>query len=191
MWHQARTAIALFIMMTLLTGVVYPLLITGLTAVLFPYQSGGSIIMKGEKKTASQLIGQEFNSPRYFWGRPSATTPAGYNAASSTGSNLGPSNPDLKKSISVRLAALRSADPDNRMPVPADLVTASASGLDPHISPAAAAWQAPRIARQRGLALDRVQSLIEKHTEGRQFGVLGEARVNVLQLNLALDAIRR
>ncbi len=189
MWHQARTAIALFIMMTLLTGVVYPLLITGLTAVLFPYQSGGSIIMKGEKKTASQLIGQEFNSPRYFWGRPSATTPAGYNAASSTGSNLGPSNPDLKKSISVRLAALRSADPDNRMPVPADLVTASASGLDPHISPAAALYQISRVAKARGLDEKKVAALVMKNIRDRQLGFLGEPTINVLQLNMALDAM--
>lgn len=190
MRHQARTAIALFIMMILLTGVVYPLFITGLAAVLFPHQSGGSLIMKGEKKIASQLIGQEFKSPRYFWGRPSATTPSGYNAASSTGSNLGPSNPNLKKSISARVAALRSADPDNRMPVPVDLVTASGSGLDPHISPASAFYQISRVSKARGLDEKKVTALVMKNIRDRQWGFLGEPTVNVVQLNMALDAMR-
>lgn len=190
MWHQARTAISLFIMMTLLTGVVYPLLTTGLAQILFPYQAGGSIIKQGDRKIASQLIGQEFKSPRYFWGRPSATTPAGYNASSSTGSNLGPSNPDLRKSIDARVAALRSADPDNRLPVPVDLVTASGSGLDPHVSPASALYQVSRVAKARGLDEKKVTELVMKNIRDRQWGFLGEPTVNVVKLNMALDGMR-
>jgi potassium-transporting ATPase KdpC subunit len=190
MWRQIRTALALYIMMILLTGVVYPLLTTGLAKMLFPEQANGSIVMKGERKIASKLIGQQFRSPGYFWGRPSATSPAGYNSASSTGSNLGPSNPDLKAAINMRVAALHTADPENRMPIPIDLVTASGSGLDPHISPASALYQVSRVSKARGLDEKKVAALVTAHINNRQWEVFGEPTVNVLQLNMALDALR-
>jgi len=191
MLKELKPAFVMLLGLTVLTGVAYPLLVTGIAQGLFPDAANGSLIERDGKTVGSALIGQPFSDPKYFWGRPSATGPVPYNAAASSGSNQGPLNPALEEAVKARIAALKAADPSQTAPIPVDLVTASGSGLDPHISPAAAAWQAPRIARLRGLALNRVQSLIEKHTDGRQFGVLGEARVNVLQLNLALDAMRR
>jgi K+-transporting ATPase ATPase C chain len=185
-----RPAIASFAVLTLMTGIIYPLIVTGLAQALFPHQANGSIIVKGEQALGSELIGQPFDNPEYFWGRLSATWPSPYNAAASSGSNLGPLNPDLVRAAQARIHALCAADPGNTAPIPVDLVTASASGLDPHISVAAALYQAPRVARARGLSEDQVRSLIAQFTEGRQFGILGEPRVNVLRLNLALDGIQ-
>lgn len=182
-----RPAITLFVLLSLVTGIAYPLLTTGVGQALFPEQTRGSLIENNGKVVGSTLIGQEFTAPDYFWGRPSATGPAAYNAAASSGSNLGPLNPALKDAVEGRVKALRDADPGNDKPVPVDLVTASASGLDPHISPAAAAYQLPRIARLRGMTIEQVQGLIDQHTQGRQWGLFGEPRVNVLLLNLALD----
>jgi len=176
------------LLLTALTGIVYPLVVTGIAQVLFPRQANGSFIMKDGKPVASELIGQPFDDPKYFWGRPSATSPFPYNAAASSGSNLGPTNPTLKKAVQERIDALHAADPGNTAPIPVDLVTASGSGLDPDISPAAALYQVPRVARARGLGQDAVRNLVEQNVEGRQFGFLGEPRVNVLKLNLALDA---
>jgi K+-transporting ATPase ATPase C chain len=173
--------------LTILTGLVYPLVVTGVAEVAFPHQAHGSLITHGGRAVGSELIGQAFSAPRYFWSRPSATTPMPYNAGPSGGSNLGPTNPDLGKQVKVRVAALRAADPGNTRPVPVDLVTASASGLDPDISPAAAEFQVPRVARARGLAESAVRDLVSAHTSPRFLGVLGEPRVNVLELNLALD----
>src|SRR5512137_1108188 len=187
MWQPIRTAVLLLAVMTLLTGVLYPLAVTGLAQALFARQANGSLIKINVEKTASELVGQPFSGPQYFWSRPSATVPVAYNGASSTGTNLGPSNPALKEAVRTHIKALRSADPENRLPVPVDLVTASGSGLDPHISPAAALYQVPRVARARGLGQDKVLALVARFTEGRQFGILGEPRVNVLKLNLALD----
>ena len=183
-----RTAVAMLAVMTLLTGVVYPLVVTGVAKVAFPEKARGSLVAKHSGTVrGSRLIGQVFEDPKYFWGRLSATSPAAYNAGASTGSNLGPTNDALTKAAKDRIDALRTADPTHREPVPVDLVTASASGLDPHISPEAAAYQAARVARARGLDEARVRELIAAHTETRTFGVLGEPRVNVLLLNLALD----
>jgi K+-transporting ATPase ATPase C chain len=190
MWQPMRTAVLLFAVMTFLTGIVYPLAVTGLAQALFPRQANGSLIEITEGKTASELIGQPFSGPRYFWGRPSATTPVAYNGASSLGSNLGPSNPALKDAVQRRIAAHRSADPENRLPVPVDLVTASGSGLDPHISPAAALYQAPRVAKARGIDERRVAELVRAGIRDRQFGIFGEPTVHVLRLNMALDAMR-
>ncbi len=187
MWQPIRTALLLFSSITFLTGIVYPLVVTGLAQTLFPRQANGSLVRVDEEKTASELVGQPFSGARYFWGRPSATTPAAYNGASSTGSNLGPSNPALEEAVRKRIATLRSADPDNRLPVPVDLVTASGSGLDPHISPAAALYQVPRVAKARGIDEGKVAELVRKHIEDRQFGIFGEPTVNVLRLNMALD----
>jgi K+-transporting ATPase ATPase C chain len=175
-------------LMTALTGIAYPLVATGLAQALFPSQANGSLIEKDGKPVGSTLIGQSFTDPKYFWGRPSATTPQPNNAAASSGSNLGPTNPALTDTVKQRIEALHAADPDNRAPIPVDLVTASGSGLDPEISPAAAAYQAPRVARARGLSESQVQAMVSMATTGRQFGVLGEPRVNVLKLNMALDA---
>ncbi|WP_148714620.1 potassium-transporting ATPase subunit KdpC [Chitinolyticbacter meiyuanensis] len=186
-----RPAVTIFALLTVITGVAYPLAVTAIAEVGFKEQAHGSLIEQDGRVVGSRLIGQSFTDPRYFWGRPSATGPMANNGAASSGSNLGPSNPALHGAVKARVAALRAADPGNTAPVPVDLVTASASGLDPHISPAAAAYQAPRIARLRGVALPQVQALIAAHTEGRQLGVLGEARVNVLTLNLALDALQK
>jgi len=183
-----RPALVLFLLLTVLTGFLYPLLIAGLAQLLFAPQATGSIIMRDGRAVGSRLIGQDFSDARYFWGRPSATTPRPYNGAASTGSNQGPLNPALLDAIKARLAALRAADPGNDAPVPVDLVTASGSGLDPEISVAAANYQAARVARARGLSPARLQGLIAQHTAGRLLGVLGEPRVNVLELNLALDA---
>ena len=171
----------------MITGLVYPLLVTGVAKVAFPDQAAGSLIVKDGKAVGSSLIGQNFSDPKYFWGRPSATSPMPYNAAGSGGSNQGPLNPALVDAVKGRVEALKAADPGNTAPVPVDLVTASASGLDPHISVAAAQYQAARVARVRGIAPDAMRSLIAEHTEGRLFGLLGEPRVNVLALNLALD----
>jgi K+-transporting ATPase ATPase C chain len=190
MWQSIRTAVLLFSVITLLTGIVYPLVVTGSAQALFPRQANGSLIKINEEKTASELVGQPFGEARYFWGRPSATMPAAYNGASSAGSNLGPSNPDLKTAVEKRIATLRAADPDNRLPIPVDLVTASGSGLDPHISPAAALYQVPRVSKARGIDEGRVAELVRLHIRDRQFGLFGEPTVNVLHLNTALDALR-
>jgi K+-transporting ATPase ATPase C chain len=185
--QHLRPALMTLLLLTILTGVVYPLVVTGIAQVVFPFQANGSLIVKGGKPVGSALIGQPFDDPRYFWGRPSATTPFGYNAGSSSGSNLSPTNPDLIKAVQGRVDALHAADPGNTAPVPVDLVTASGSGLDPHISPAAALYQVSRVARERKLDAAKVRELVEQHTEGRFLGMLGEPRVNVLALNLALD----
>jgi len=186
---QLRPAVLAVIAFTVITGVAYPLLMTGIAQVVFPRQADGSLLEVGGRQVGSALIGQPFTHPGYFWPRPSATEPAPYNAAASSGSNLATTSPALQAAVAARVAALRAADPGNTRPVPVDLVTASGSGLDPHISPAAAAYQAERVARVRGLAPERVRQLVAEHTRGRQFGVLGESVVNVLQLNLALDAL--
>jgi potassium-transporting ATPase KdpC subunit len=185
-----RSALLLFVLLTVLTGLVYPLVLTALARLLFPAQAAGSLLTRDGHAVGSALIGQSFSDPGHFWGRPSATTPQPYNGTGSTGSNLGPLNPALLDAVRERVKALQAADPGNRAPVPVDLVTASGSGLDPHISVAAAEYQAGRVARTRGLPEERVQALIAAHTEGRLLGVLGEPRVNVLELNLALDALK-
>jgi len=182
-----RPALVLLVILSAVTGIVYPLVVTGIAQVVFPYQANGSLIVKDGKAVGSALIGQPFDDPKYFWGRPSATAPFGYNAAASSGSNLSPTNPDLVKAVQGRVDALRAADPGNTAPVPVDLVTSSGSGLDPHISPAAALYQVARVAKARGLAPEVVSRLIEQHTQGRFLGLLGEPGVNVLTLNLALD----
>jgi len=181
----------MLLLLTVLTGLIYPLTVTGLVQVFFPDQANGNLIVREGKVVGSKLIGQYFNKPEYFWGRPSATAPFPNNPAASGGSNLGPTNPALIEAVKGRVAALRAADPGNDSPMPVDLVTASGSGLDPHISPAAALYQVKRVARTRGLDETIVQELVARHTEERQFGLLGERRVNVLQLNLALDSLRR
>ncbi len=181
------TALGMLLLLTLITGVAYPLLVTGIAKAAFPEQANGSLVVKDGKVAGSRLIGQPFEDPKHFWGRLSATAPAGYNAASSTGSNLGPMNPDLTRKAKERIDALRDADPGNEASVPVDLVTSSASGLDPHISPAAAEYQVRRVARARSVPEDRVRALVTKHTEGRDLGIVGEPRVNVLLLNLELD----
>lgn len=183
-----RPAISLFLLLSVVTGLAYPLLVTGIANVVFPDRAAGSLIVKDGKPVGSALIGQHFTDPGHFWGRPSATAPMPYNAAASGGSNLGPLNPALADGVKARIEALKAADPGNLQPIPADLVTASASGLDPHISPAAAAWQVPRVARARGLSEAEVAGWVARHTEGRQWGIFGDPRVNVLRLNLALDA---
>src|SRR5512144_1746689 len=177
----------MLVAMTAITGVAYPLLVTGAAQLLFRDTANGSIIERNGKPLGSALIGQPFSDPKYFWGRPSATAPFTDNSASSSGSNLGPTNPALTNAVRRRIEALHAAVPDNAAPVPVDLVTASGSGLDPHISPAAARYQAARVARVRGLEAGRVEALVAEHTEGRFLGLLGEPRVNVLALNLALD----
>ena len=184
-----RNAVSLLLLMTVITGLVYPFAVTGLAQLLFPHQANGSLTLRDGKPAGSVLIGQAFTDPKYFWGRPSATTPQPYNGTASGGSNLGPTNPALTAAVKQRIAALRAADPGNDAPVPVDLVTASGSGLDPGISPAAAQYQVRRVARARGLPLAEVQAMVDRYTHGRQFGVLGEARVNVLELNLALDKL--
>jgi len=184
-----RPALVFFIALSVLTGVLYPLAVTGLGQALFPDQANGSLLLREGRPVGSRLIGQSFSDPAHFWGRPSATGPMAYNASASSGSNQGPLNPALAEAVKARITALREADPDQKAAVPVDLVTASASGLDPHISPAAAAYQLPRVARARHLDPARLQALIEQHTERPLLSVLGEARVNVLTLNLALDAL--
>ncbi len=187
MRSQLRPAITMLALFTLITGILYPLTVTGLAQILFPHQANGSLIVIDGKTYGSELIGQQFDDPKYFWGRPSA---AGYNAAASSGSNYGPLNPLLEEVVKARIEALKVADPNNPLPIPVDLVTASASGLDPHISIAAALYQVRRVAAARGWSEAQVRSLVEKYSEGRQFGFLGEPRVNVLLLNLALDGIQ-
>jgi len=189
MLKELKPAIISFLVLTLVTGIVYPLVVTGIAQGLMPEQANGSLIVKDGKPVGSALIGQNFSDPKYFWGRPSATGPMPDNAAASSGSNLGPTNPALIDAVKARVKALRDADPGNTAMIPVDLVTASGSGLDPQISPAAAEYQVQRVARVRGLPLEAVRRLVRTHTEDRQFGVLGEPRVNVLQLNLALSAL--
>jgi potassium-transporting ATPase KdpC subunit len=187
MISQLRPAFFMLLIFTVITGVIYPLAVTGIAQVVFPSQSNGSLIMVDGKAVGSELIGQQFNDPSYFWGRVSAVE---YNADLSSGSNYGPMNPALMNSVQARIDALKAADPNNMLPIPVDLVTASGSGLDPHISVAAALYQVSRVASARGLSEAEVQSLIEQYTEGRQFGIFGEPRVNVLELNLALDDVQ-
>jgi K+-transporting ATPase ATPase C chain len=184
---QIKPAIIVLALLTLITGVIYPVLVTGIAQALFPRQANGSLIVKDGKAIGSDLIGQPFDDPKYFWGRLSATEPFSYNAASSSGSNLGPTNPALLDEVQTRIKALQAADPTNTQSIPVDLVTSSASGLDPHISPAAAEYQVERVARARGLDEAVVRQLVAQHTQDRDLGVLGEPRVNVLELNLALD----
>ena len=190
MWHHIKSGLAMLTVFTILTGLVYPAVVTGLAQTFFPRQANGSMILRGGKPVGSRLIGQSFSNPKYFWGRLSATSPYPYNAANSGGSNLGPSNPALIAEVTARVHALRAADPANTASVPVDLATSSGSGLDPDISPAAAYYQAARVARVRHLNIGRVRRLISRHIRGRQFGILGEPRVNVLELNLALNALR-
>jgi K+-transporting ATPase ATPase C chain len=185
-----RPAIVLLLVLTVITGVVYPLVVTGIAQVAFPTQAAGSLLVRDGKPVGSTLIGQSFSDPKHFWSRPSATAPQPYNGLASGGSNLGPLNPALTDGIKSRMDALRAADPTNNSPIPVDLVTASGSGLDPDISLAAAYYQAPRVARERGLQPQAVLALIAAHARGRWLGILGEPRVNVLDLNLALDAMK-
>jgi K+-transporting ATPase ATPase C chain len=187
MFAHFRPAIVSLLLFTVVTGVAYPLLVTGIAQLLFPDQANGSLIEVDGRAVGSALIGQPFSDPKYFWTRPSATGPYPYNAAASSGSNQGPLNPALHEAVAGRIKALQEADPDNKQPIPVDLVTASGSGLDPHISPAAAAYQMARVAKARGMTPEQVRMLVEQHTQGRQLGLLGEPRVNVLLLNLALD----
>ena len=187
MISQLRPAFFMLLIFTVITGVIYPLVVTGIAQVVFPQQANGSLIVKDGKAVGSELIGQQFDDPSYFWGRPSA---ANYNAAASSGSNYGPLNPALMDMVQTRIDALKAADHDNTLPIPVDLVTASASGLDPHISVASALYQVQRVATARGLDEADVIALVNQYTEGRQFGFLGEPRVNVLLLNIALDEIQ-
>jgi potassium-transporting ATPase KdpC subunit len=197
MRSQLRPALVALGIFTILTGLVYPLVVTGIAQVVFPWQANGSLIVRHGQPVGSALIGQPFDDPKYFWGRLSATSPAGYTAfngdklTGSSGSNYGPLNPALVEAAQARIKALQEADPSNTAPIPVDLVTASGSGLDPHMSPAAAAYQVGRVARVRGLSEDTVRQLVAQHTEGRTFGLLGEPRVNVLALNLALDDVKQ
>jgi potassium-transporting ATPase KdpC subunit len=187
MLKELRPSLVAFLLLTVVTGVAYPLVVTLIGRVAFPREVTGSVLERGGMAVGSRLLGQPFASPQYFWSRPSATSPQPYNGAASSGSNQGPTNPALTAAVEARIAALRAADPDNTEPVPVDLVTASASGLDPHISVAAAEYQIARVARVRGLAPAAVAALVRAHTAEPTFGVLGERRVNVLELNLALD----
>lgn len=187
MFKIIRQSVVMLLLMTVLLGIAYPLVTTAAAQVLFPHQANGSLIEKNGKPIGSELIGQHFDDPKYFWGRPSATSPQPDNGTGSSGSNQGPTNPALREAVKQRIDALHKADPGNTAPVPVDLVTASGSGLDPEISPAAAQYQIARVARVRHLSVDQVQALVAKYTRGRQLGLLGEARVNVLKLNLALD----
>jgi K+-transporting ATPase ATPase C chain len=189
MLTQWLPALRMLAVMSVLTGVAYPLVVTGLAQVAFPQAANGSLITVNGKTMGSTLIGQPFDDPKYFWSRPSATSPQPYNAGASSGSNQGPLNPALSDAVKDRIKALRDADPGNAAPVPVDLITASASGLDPHISVAAADYQVARVAKARGLAVDKVRALVAENTEGRTLAILGEPRVNVLGLNLALDGV--
>lgn len=187
---QMRASLIILALFTLITGLAYPAAVTAVAQLIFPHQANGSLIKAAGELTGSELIGQSFSDAKFFWGRPSATLPYANNAAASAGSNLGPTNPELAEAVRMRIEALRSADPTNDLPIPVDLVTASASGLDPHISVAAALYQVPRVARERGLSEEQVRLLVEQYTAGRQLGFLGEPRVNVLQLNLALEGLQ-
>lgn len=186
---ELRPALIVFALLSLLTGFLYPLVVTGIGQAAFPQKANGSVIHAGDRALGSRLLGQSFSSPKYFWSRPSATAPQPYNAAASSGSNQGPLNPALEAAVKERIAALRAADPGNTTPVPVDLVTASGSGLDPDISPAAAEYQIARVARSRNLPEQKIRELVRNATLGRTFGILGEPRVNVLELNLSLDAL--
>jgi potassium-transporting ATPase KdpC subunit len=188
MLAHVRAAVVSLVVFTVVTGIAYPVVVTGIAQLVFPHQANGSLILKDGKPAGSALIGQPFDDPKYFWGRPSATSPFGYNAGASGASNLSPTNADLIKTVQGRVDALRAADPGNTAPVPVDLVTASGSGLDPDLSPAAALYQVGRVAKARKLDEAVVRSLVAQHTQGRQLGLFGEPRVNVLALNLALDA---
>ena len=187
MFGQFLPALRMLVVLSVLTGVIYPYLVTGIAQLAFPRAANGSLIQNAGKTVGSALIGQPFDDPKYFWSRPSATSPQPYNAGASSGSNQGPRNPALADAVKARIKALRDADPDNKAPVPVDLVTASGSGLDPHISVAAAEYQLHRVAKARGVTEDKVRALVDASTSGRTFGILGEPRVNVLALNLALD----
>jgi potassium-transporting ATPase KdpC subunit len=187
---QIRPALMALLIFTVLTGLLYPLVVTGIAQLVFPHQANGSLIVQNGQTVGSTLIGQQFTDPKYFWGRLSATGPYPYNAAASSGSNLGPTNPALLDEVKGRIADLKAADPGNTQPIPVDLVTSSGSGLDPDISVAAALYQLPRVARLRGLSESALRSLVDQYTHGRQLGFLGEPRINVLQLNLALDALK-
>jgi K+-transporting ATPase ATPase C chain len=197
MRSQLRPALVALGIFTILTGLVYPLVVTGIAQIIFPSQANGSLIVRNGQPVGSELIGQPFDDPKYFWGRLSATSPAPYTAfngdklTGSSGSNYGPLNPALLEAVQARIKALQEADPDNKAPIPVDLVTASGSGLDPHMSPAAAAYQVGRVARARGLSENTVRQMVAQHTEGRTLGLLGEPRVNVLALNLALDDVKK
>lgn len=182
-----RSCFGLFVLLTLITGLLYPMVVTGLAKTLFPKNAAGSIVYKGDQAIGSELIGQNFTDPKYFWGRPSATAPQPNNATASGGSNLGPLNPALADAVKARIEALKAADPENKLAIPMDLVTTSASGLDPEISPEAAKYQANRVARARSISIENVLQRIDEHTQERQLGIFGERRVNVLKLNLALD----
>ena len=187
---QLRISVITLVLMMLLTGLAYPIAITGIAQLVFNHQANGSLIEQDGELLGSELIGQPFDDPKYFWGRPSATLPFPYNAAASSGSNLGPTNPILESTVKARVAALRAVDPGNNTPIPVDLVTASASGLDPHISISAANYQISRVALERGLSETQVIQLVQQYTHNRQLGFLGEPRVNILELNLALDRIK-
>ena len=189
MLGEFRPAIVLLILLTAITGIAYPALVTGIAQLTMPGPANGSLIMSGDKPVGSALIGQPFSDPKHFWSRPSATSPYPYNASSSSGSNQGPTNPALTDAVAARVKALRETDPDNTARIPVDLVTASASGLDPHISPAAAEYQVARVARARNIAPERVRAVVARYTQQRFLGFLGEPTVNVLQLNLALDKL--
>jgi K+-transporting ATPase ATPase C chain len=191
MRSQIRPALMSLLIFTVLVGLLYPLVVTGIAQLVFPHQANGSLIVVNGKTVGSTLIGQQFTDPKYFWGRLSATGPYPYNAAASSGSNLGPTNPALLDEVKARIAALKAADPGNTQPIPVDLVTSSGSGLDPDISVAAALYQLPRVARLRGLTQSAVLALVNKYTQGRTLGFLGEPTVNVLELNLALDGINK
>jgi K+-transporting ATPase ATPase C chain len=190
MVRQLRIAVIFLVVFTVITGIIYPLVVTGIAQAFFHHQANGSLITQNGQSVGSELIGQPFSDPRYFWGRLSVTAPYPYNADSSSGSNYGPTNPALVEAVQARIDALKTVDPDNNQPIPVDLVTFSASGLDPDISIAAADYQVARVARYRELSVEQVSALVKKYTVGRQFGILGEPRVNVLQLNLALDNIK-
>lgn len=190
MFSLLRQSVMIFVVLTLLTGVAYPLAITLVAQIVFSHQANGSLIVRDGKAVGSELIGQQFDGPNYFWGRPSATGPVPYNAAASTGSNYGPTNPALLDAVKARAESAKSAHPDQKGGVPIDLVTASGSGLDPHVTPAAAEYQVTRVAKARGVEADKVRELVRAHTAGRTFGLLGEPRVNVLELNLALDDLQ-
>ena len=190
MFTQIRPAIVLFALLAIITGLIYPFVITGIAQAVFPQQANGSLIYRNGQPVGSAHIGQPFDDPKYFWGRLSATSPFPYNAAASSGSNYGPLSSALSDEVKARMDALKAADPTNNQPIPVDLVTSSGSGLDPDISPAAALYQVPRVARARGLSEDQVRALVGQFTEGRQLWILGEPRVNVLKLNLALDEMK-
>jgi len=188
---QVKSAFLIFVFLTIITGIIYPLLVTAIAQTFFQHQANGSIVFKDGRPIGSSLIGQSFDDPKYFWGRPSATSPRPYNASTSSSSNLGPLNEALRQALEARIKALQSADPESKQPIPIDLVTASASGLDPHISIAAAMYQVPRVARLRGMPREKVAQIVKENTQGRFLWVMGEPTVNVLQLNLTLDKYER